>query len=39
VISGLLAAAPDLDLAGKRAFGITASSLFSHRWFFHSPFF
>jgi len=39
VISGLLAAAPDLDLAGRRAFGIPAGSLFAHRGFFHSPFF
>ena len=39
VTSGLLAAAPDLDLAGRRAFGIPATSLFAHRGFFHSPFF
>ena len=39
MISGLLAAAPDLDLAGRRAFGIPATSLFAHRGFFHSPFF
>jgi inner membrane protein len=39
VTSGLLAAVPDLDLAGRRAFGIPATSLFSHRGFFHSPFF
>jgi inner membrane protein len=39
VASGLLAAAPDLDLAGKRAFGIPDTSLLSHRGLFHSPFF
>jgi inner membrane protein len=39
VTSGLLAAAPDLDLAGRRVFGIPAASLFAHRGFFHSPFF
>ena len=39
VISGLLAVAPDLDLVGRRAFGVGAASLFSHRGFFHSPFF
>jgi inner membrane protein len=39
ITSGLLAAAPDLDLAGRRAFGVPDSSLFSHRGLFHSPFF
>jgi inner membrane protein len=39
VSSGLLAAVPDLDLAGRRLFGIPHDSLFSHRGFFHSPFF
>jgi inner membrane protein len=39
VISGLLAAAPDLDLAWKRLFGTPSASLFAHRGFFHSPFF
>jgi inner membrane protein len=37
--SGLLAAAPDLDVVGKRAFGIPGTSLLSHRGLFHSPFF
>lgn len=39
VFSGLFAAAPDLDLAGKRAFGIPSGSILSHRGLFHSPFF
>jgi inner membrane protein len=39
VTSGLLAASPDLDLAARRAFDIPDTSLFSHRGFFHSPFF
>jgi membrane-bound metal-dependent hydrolase YbcI (DUF457 family) len=39
VSSGLLATVPDLDIAGKRLFGISNDSLFSHRGFFHSPFF
>jgi inner membrane protein len=34
-----LAAAPDLDLAGRRLFGITEESLLYHRGLFHSPFF
>jgi inner membrane protein len=37
--AGLLAAAPDLDFIAVRAFGIPYESLFSHRGFFHSPFF
>ena len=37
VASGLLAASPDLDLAGRRLFGIPYDSLFSHRGLFHSP--
>jgi inner membrane protein len=37
--SGLLAAAPDLDLGGRRAFGIQPESILSHRGLFHSPFF
>ena len=39
VTAGLLAASPDLDLAGRRLFGITDSSLLPHRGLFHSPFF
>jgi inner membrane protein len=39
VTSGLLAAAPDLDLAGRRVFGIPNGGFFAHRGFFHSPFF
>jgi inner membrane protein len=39
ITSGLLAMAPDLDLAGRRLFGITSGSVFAHRGFFHSPFF
>lgn len=39
VSAGLLAAAPDLDLMGRRAFGIPYNSLLSHRGLFHSPFF
>ena len=30
---------PDLDLAGRRLFGIPENSLLSHRGLFHSPFF
>lgn len=37
--SGLLATVPDLDLAGRRLFGILYPSPFSHRGIFHSPFF
>jgi membrane-bound metal-dependent hydrolase YbcI (DUF457 family) len=37
--AGLLAAAPDLDFLVIRAFGIPYESLFSHRGFFHAPFF
>lgn len=39
VTSGILATIPDLDLAGRRAFGIPNTSVFAHRGFFHSPFF
>src|SRR5260370_12093404 len=39
VSSGLLAVAPDLDTFVMRAFDIPYSSFFSHRGFFHSPFF
>ena len=39
VSAGLLAAAPDLDFIGRRAFGIPYNSLLSHRGLFHSPFF
>jgi inner membrane protein len=39
VSAGLLATIPDLDLAARRLFGIRAASDFSHRGFFHSPFF
>jgi inner membrane protein len=38
-LSGLFAAAPDIDLIGKRAFGIHSTSIFYHRGLFHSPFF
>lgn len=38
VSAGLLAMIPDLDLAGRRLFGIRAPSLFSHRGLSHSPF-
>ena len=37
--AGLLAVAPDLDTYAMFAFHIPRSSLFSHRGFFHSPFF
>lgn len=37
--AGILAVAPDFDLAGRRLFGVTRASLFSHRGFYHSPFF
>jgi inner membrane protein len=39
VSAGLLAMLPDVDLAGRRLFGIRPSSLLSHRGLFHSPFF
>ncbi len=39
ISAGLLAMVPDLDLAGRRLFGIRPSSLLSHRGLFHSPFF
>jgi len=39
VISGLLAAPPDLDLAGKRAFGTPARSLSHIAGFFIRRFF
>jgi len=39
IATGLLATAPDLDLAMRRLFHYRASSMFSHRGFFHSPFF
>src|SRR5260370_33445041 len=39
VSSGLLAVAPDLDPFVMRAFDIPYGSFFSHRSFFHSPFF
>jgi inner membrane protein len=39
VTSRLLAVLPDLDLAGRRAFGIPYDSLFARRGFFHSPLF
>jgi inner membrane protein len=38
VSSGLLAMLPDLDLAGRRLFGIRYPSFLSHRGLFHSPF-
>src|ERR1700730_8279173 len=37
--AGLWAAAPDLDTWLMLGFGIPRGSLFSHRGFFHSPFF
>lgn len=39
VVAGLLAAAPDLDFVVIRTFHIPYESPFSHRGFFHSPFF
>ncbi|HXB66614.1 MAG TPA: metal-dependent hydrolase [Candidatus Acidoferrales bacterium] len=39
VTAGLWAAAPDLDTWLMLGFGIPRSSIFSHRGFFHSPFF
>jgi inner membrane protein len=39
VSAGLVAMIPDLDLAGRRLFGIQSASLLSHRGLFHSPFF
>jgi inner membrane protein len=39
VCAGILAAIPDLDLAGRRLLGIRPGSIFAHRGFFHSPFF
>jgi inner membrane protein len=39
VTAGLFAVAPDLDTWAMLAFGIPRGSLFSHRGFFHSPFF
>jgi inner membrane protein len=39
VTAGLLAVAPDLDTYAMFAFHIPRGSLFSHRGFFHSPFF
>lgn len=39
ISSGLLAVAPDFDTFLMRAFEIPNGSFFSHRSFFHSPFF
>jgi inner membrane protein len=39
VSGGLIAVAPDLDTFAMRAFHIPWGSVFSHRGFFHSPFF
>jgi inner membrane protein len=39
VTAGLFAVAPDLDTYAMLAFDIPRGSLFSHRGFFHSPFF
>jgi inner membrane protein len=39
VSCGALAVAPDLDTLAMRAFGIPYGTFFSHRGFFHSPFF
>jgi inner membrane protein len=39
VTAGLFAVAPDLDTYAMLAFEIRRGSLFSHRGFFHSPFF
>jgi len=39
VAAGILATVPDLDLFGRRLFGIRNASIFSHRGYFHSPFF
>jgi inner membrane protein len=39
VSAGILAAIPDLDLAGRRLLGIRPGTVFAHRGFFHSPFF
>jgi len=39
VTAGLFAAAPDLDTWAMLAFDIPRGSFFSHRGFFHSPFF
>src|SRR5258708_38247991 len=39
VTAGLFAVAPDLDTYAMFAFDIPRGSLFSHRGFFHSPFF
>ena len=39
VTAGLFAVAPDLDTYAMFAFHIPRGSLFSHRGFFHSPFF
>jgi inner membrane protein len=39
VTAGLFAVAPDLDTYAMLALGIPRGSLFSHRGFFHSPFF
>jgi inner membrane protein len=39
VSAGLLATLPDLDLIGRRAFGVPYNSLVAHRGLFHSPLF
>jgi inner membrane protein len=39
VTAGLFAVAPDLDTYAMLAFDIPRGTLFSHRGFFHSPFF
>lgn len=39
ISSGILATAPDLDLALKRLFGTIHSNFLEHRGVFHSPFF
>ena len=39
VTAGLCAVAPDLDTWAMMALDIPRGSLFSHRGFFHSPFF
>ena len=39
VTAGLFAVAPDLDTWAMLALGIPRGSVFSHRGFFHSPFF
>lgn len=39
ITCGLFGAAPDLDMYAMFAFDIPRGSIFSHRGFFHSPFF